>query len=161
DVQMRTRDGSAIQTSWTNIKLDDGSQVGIGIDITARKEAELLVGRRAREQSALYRFTDTLHRASAFDQAFEAALDCIVDALECQRASILLFDEAGVMNFVAWRGLSESYRRAVAGHSPWRKDAIDPRPIHICDVASSDLEEALKRTVQKEGIAAMGFIPLL
>src|SRR5215467_15334742 len=111
DVQMRTRDGTTIETSWANIKLDDGSQVGIGIDITARKQAELLVRRRAREQSALYRFTDSLHRASALDQAFEAALDCILDALECQRASILLFDEAGVMNFVAWRGLSDSYRR--------------------------------------------------
>src|SRR5262252_9030198 len=161
DVAMRTRDGSTIQTSWTNIRLNNGGQVGIGIDITARKQAELLVARRAREQSALYRFTDTLHRASALDQAFEAALDCILDALECQRASILLFDETGSMKFVAWRGLSDAYRRAVAGHSPWRQDAIDPTPIHICDVASADLDETLRRTVQKEGIAALGFIPLL
>ena len=33
-------------------------------------------------------------------------------ALPCQRASILLFDESGVMRFVAWRGLSDAYRRA-------------------------------------------------
>jgi PAS domain S-box-containing protein len=161
DVQMRTRDGRTIETSWTNIKLDDGSQVGIGFDITARKQAELLLGRRAREQSALYQFTDSLHRASALDQAFQAALDCILSALECQRASILLFDDAGVMNFVAWRGLSDAYRRAVAGHSPWRQDAIDPQPIYTSDVASADIDGALRRTVQEEGIAALAFIPLL
>src|SRR5262249_8793142 len=125
------------------------------------KQAELSLARRAREQSALYQFTDSLHRSSGLDQAFAAALDCIVDALECQRASILLFDDAGVMNFVAWRGLSDTYRRAVAGHSPCRQHTLDPQPIPVGDVASADLDESLRRTVQAEGIAALGFIPLL
>jgi PAS domain S-box-containing protein len=161
DLRMRTRDGRTIETSWTNIRLADGSQVGIGIDITARKQAELSLALRAREQSALYRFTDSLHRATALEQAFDAALDCILDALQCQRAAILLFDEAGVMNFVAWRGLSEEYRRAVAGHSPWRQNAMNPQPIHIADLALAELDASLKKAVRREGIAALGFIPLL
>ena len=73
----------------------------------------------AAELRALYRLTDRLYRAAALEDVYEAALDAIVDTLGCRRASILLFDEQGVMAFVAARGLSGPYRRAVAGHSPW------------------------------------------
>ena len=65
------------------------------------------------------------------------------------------------MRFVAWAGLSEGYRRAVDGHSPWTRDAIDPQPICIPDVGASDLTESLKATVKAEGIAATAFIPLV
>ena len=47
------------------------------------------------------------------------------------------------MRFKAWRGLSETYRRAVEGHSPWTPDERNPRPIHISDVAAADLDVKL------------------
>ena len=50
-----------------------------------------------REATALFRLTDRLYRARTDHDVHEAALDAIVEALGCQRASILLFDEAGVM----------------------------------------------------------------
>jgi PAS domain S-box-containing protein len=40
DIRMRTREGAEIETSWANIRLSDGTQVGIGIDISARKRSE-------------------------------------------------------------------------------------------------------------------------
>jgi signal transduction histidine kinase/CheY-like chemotaxis protein len=40
DFIMRTKDGRDIETSWANIKVSDGRQVGVGIDITARKRME-------------------------------------------------------------------------------------------------------------------------
>jgi len=40
DFKMMTRHGQSIETSWANIKIDDGRQVGIGIDITERKMIE-------------------------------------------------------------------------------------------------------------------------
>src|SRR5579862_1473815 len=40
DIRVRTRDGRDVETSWANIRLSDGTQVGIGIDITERKRAE-------------------------------------------------------------------------------------------------------------------------
>src|SRR5690242_6298555 len=72
---------------------------------------------RVHELAALYRLTDRLYRAASLNDIYEAALDAILSALGCSRASILLFDEAGVMRFVASRGLSEGYRAAVEGHS--------------------------------------------
>jgi PAS domain S-box-containing protein len=40
DVKMTRADGSTFETSWANIKIPDGRQVGIGLDITERKKAE-------------------------------------------------------------------------------------------------------------------------
>ena len=72
-----------------------------------------------------------------------------------------MFDHAGVMRFVAWRGLSEGYRQAVEGHSPWTRESKDPQPIAIDDIELADLDASLKATVSAEGIAALAFIPLI
>src|SRR5690349_3290865 len=69
--------------------------------------------------AVLYRFTDRLYRAETVNQVYDAALDAIIAALGCDRASILLFDD-NVMQFVASRGLSPQYRAAVTGHTPWK-----------------------------------------
>jgi len=130
-------------------------------DITGRKRIEDALASRVGEQAALYQFSNQLRRATSFVDIHEAALDAITRALRCQRASVLLRDDAGQMRFVAWRGLSADYRRAVAGHSPWPHDADDPQPIAVDDVESADLDAALKAIAKAEGIAALAFIPLV
>ena len=130
------------------------------VDITERKRAEEALARRSEEQSALYRFTDRLFRAGAPSDVYDAAR-CNPRALGCERASILLFDASDTMKFVAWRGLSEGYRRAVEGHSPWTRDAKDPQPICLADLETADLPQSLAATVRAEGIGALAFIPLL
>jgi PAS domain S-box-containing protein len=40
DIRMRTRDGRDLETSWANVRLSTGTQVGIGLDITDRKRYE-------------------------------------------------------------------------------------------------------------------------
>jgi PAS domain S-box-containing protein len=130
-------------------------------DISERKKAELSLTRRVNEQAALYRFTDRLHHAGSPSEVFDAALDSILSALGCDRASILLFDEAGTMRFVAWRGLSDRYRQAVEGHSPWGPGERNPEPITMDDIAASDLPAPLKEVVTGEGIGAFAFIPLV
>lgn len=117
--------------------------------------------RRLEEQTALYRFTDRLYRAESDADVHEAALDAILSALNCDRASILLFDAEGVMSFVAWRGLSEGYRAAVNGHSPWKRGDRDPEAIFVRDIRTSGESNALKATIEKEGIRGLGFIPLV
>ena len=114
-----------------------------------------------REQAALYRFTDTLYRTPDTAQIFEAALDAILSALHCSRASVLLYDADAVMRFVAWRDLSPQYRKAVEGHSPWTPDTADPQPICIDSIDHADIEQGLKATVKAEGIEALSFVPLV
>ena len=151
--------GRRVEISLTVSPITDaaGTIVGaskIARDITERKRAE-------RSQAALHEFTDRLFRAASVDNVHEAALDAIIRALACDRASILMFDSAGVMKFVAWRGLSDGYRHAVEGHSPWTRECRDPQPIAIDDIARAELDASLKATVQAEGIGALAFIPLV
>jgi PAS domain S-box-containing protein len=129
-------------------------------DLTERRLAEDALAARIRELTALYQFTDRLQRAETLEDIYEPALDAILDALQCGRAAILLRDSSGSMRFVASRGLSELYRRAVDGHSPWDADVKDAEPICVEDVARAAFPEPLKRAVIKEGIRAFTFIPL-
>ena len=133
----------------------------IARDISERKRAEQALAKRAEEQAALYAFTDKLHRARSTEEVYEAALDTIRRAFDCERASILIFAESGRMEFVSWRGLSEGYRRAVEGHSPWDANVKDPEPIRIDDVDVADLPPTLRATVKAEGIGALAFIPIV
>jgi PAS domain S-box-containing protein len=132
--------------------------------VLTRGQVEELTVKLAQEreqQVALHRYTDRLYRADSRQAVHDAALDAITGALRCERAAILLFDEPGVMRFVAWRGLSDGYRRAVDGHSPWTRDAKDPQPICIEDIGRAELPDPLKATVKAEGIGALAFIPLM
>ena len=123
-------------------------------DITARKRAE-------QQQRALYQFAQVQHIATNISEIYAAALDAILPALRCHRASILLFDKDKVMRFVAWRDLSEKYRKAVEGHSPWKQDTKNPKPVCISDVDFADIPSRLKSTIRREGIRAAAFIPLV
>jgi PAS domain S-box-containing protein len=118
------------------------------------------LNRRIAEQAALYEFTDRLFRASTRHEVYSAALDAIIRALGCSRASILLFDDTGKMGFVAWRGLSQDYRDAVAGHSPWHPGDRNAQPVCIEDGETADLPAALKTVLRREHIEALAFIPL-
>ncbi|WP_150121301.1 hypothetical protein, partial [Sulfitobacter sp. HI0076] len=51
---MNTRDGLTLETSWSNVRLSDDRQVGIGIDLTQRKTAEAEL-RSSRKELALER----------------------------------------------------------------------------------------------------------
>ena len=113
--------------------------------------------KRADEQAALYRFTDRLYRAASLNDVYEATLDTIVAALHCRRASIQRFDTDGVMRFAAWRGLSDSYRPAIEGHSPWKADDANPEPVCVSDVDRARFSAAIKLAAKQEGIGAHRF----
>ncbi|HEX2990312.1 MAG TPA: PAS domain S-box protein, partial [Anaerolineales bacterium] len=115
----------------------------------------------ARQQEALYQLAERLNHSGSLQDVYDPALDAILNALQCDRASILLYDEADVMRFVAWRGLSDAYRQATDGHSPWKPDAVDPQPISMQDIDTAELDEALRSVIRTEGIGALAFIPLV
>lgn len=115
----------------------------------------------ATELRALYRLTDRLYRAADLEDVYEAALDAIIDTLGCRRASILLFDDRGIMTFVAARGLSEHYRTALAGHSPWKPGDRDPEPLLVPDILATSEPDEIKSVVTAEGIRGLGFIPIV
>lgn len=115
---------------------------------------------RAAHLETLYRLTDRLYRAAGLEAMLDAALDAISEGLGCEKCSILLFDERGVMRFVAWRGLSDQYRRGLEGHSPWTADTIDPPPIFVGDIEQTAESDAVKQAILAEDIRSLAFIPI-
>lgn len=130
-------------------------------DLTESKRTQSSLSESLRRERVLYQFVDRLHRAESEDQIYAAALESILDGLRCDRASILLFNDAGVMSFVAAHGLSTRYMKAVEGHSPWKAEDVNAQPISISDVDSADLDENLREAIKNEGIRALHFIPLV
>jgi len=53
EFQVRSRSGEVIDSRWSNIVLEDGTQVGIGIDTRERKLAEEVLRRKSEEQALL------------------------------------------------------------------------------------------------------------
>ena len=92
--------------------------------------------------------------------AYAGALDALRDALGIKRASVLLFDEQGVMQFQDSRGISDRYRALVTGHSPWTPDSTHPTPIVVPDVTTASDVAALLPALQDEQIRSLAFIPL-
>jgi signal transduction histidine kinase len=112
----------------------------------------------------LYRLTDAVNRAPVLDGVYGPALEALSARLEVDRCAILLFDRAGVMRFKAWKGLSEAFRRAADGRSPWGPDTIDAAPIAAADVTAdpaSPLLPGLEEALAAERIRALAFVPLL
>ena len=118
-------------------------------------------GRQVDRLRTVYQLTDAVSRASAIEEVYEAALQGLERAVRTNRASILLFDEDGVMRFKAWHGLSDAYRTAVEGHSPWSPDTIDPQPFGVANVAQDEALAAYGPLFELEGIRSLAFIPLL
>ena len=160
------KDGSAVWVNQTMsaVRHSDGRLdylVSVIEDVTERKQAEFALADAARHQKALFHLADHLHRAISADETFNTAREAILEALQCDRASILLFDEQDKLRFVSWCGLSDAYRAATEGHSPWRPDEQNPQPIIVEDLETSNFEPALKAIVKAEGIGALAFVPLV
>ena len=131
------------------------------VELAERRRSEQALAASADRQETLYRLADRVQRAPTLEATYESALDAILAALGCDRASILLFDDSGVMRFVGWRGLSPAYRRAVEGHSPWMPEVSDPAPIAIAELSAGAMDETWSGPAREEGIAALAFIPLV
>src|SRR5689334_15951729 len=121
------------------------------------REAELAYA----ETELLYRLTDAVNRAQSVEEVYEASLDTIKSALDVSRAAILFFDPDGVMRFKAWRGISDAYRAAVEGHTPWRPGDRAPEPVWIEDVENDASMLAFRAAFRAEHIRALAFVPLV
>lgn len=118
-------------------------------------------GEGRRKIELLHRLAARVIEAEHIDDVVDAALDALEAALGAARAAVLLYDDDGVMRFRRWRKLSERYRAAVEGHSPWPRDARAPEPIFVADVRGAEGLAALRPLLEAEQIGALGFFPLV
>jgi PAS domain S-box-containing protein len=153
-----------ISVAISPVRDSSGRVVGaskVARDITEQKRIERALASGGIQQKALFHLADQLQRARTSDDIYSAALDAVIDALQCHRASILLYDSDGVMRFVSSRGLSDPYCKGAEGHSPWQGDERSPEPVWVNNAATAGFEESLTSLLKAEGIGALAFIPLV
>ena len=109
----------------------------------------------------LYKFAEAVGLADNVGTVLEAALNAMQPLLGATRASVLALDDAGTMRFVASRGLSDEYKRAVEGHSPWPPNATAPEPVLVEDTATDPQLASYAPVFERERIRALAFIPLV
>lgn len=119
-------------------------------DQRARLRAELL-----------YNLAREVITADRIEGVFDAALTAIQRGLGASRASILTYGKDPTMRFRAWRGLSDGYRAAVDGHSPWDRTTVSPEPIVVADVEADAGLAPYRSLFEAENIRALAFIPLV
>jgi PAS domain S-box-containing protein len=166
EYRMLAADG---RTLWVRDRATFGADAGAAtlhgmmLDITAEKAASeqlrAQLAQQGQQAQGIYILADAVARAG-IDEIYERAIDAIEISLNVDRASLLLFDKDRVMRFKASRGLSEEYRAAVEGHSPWSPDEKNAEPIAIADVATEPGLEELRSVILEEGIRALAFVPL-
>jgi len=135
--------------------------VGVNRDITGEKHGAEELEQKFQDLQAVYRMSNVVSRAGALEEIYEVALDELERTVHADRSSVLLYDDGRVMRFRAWRKLSDAYRRAVEGHSPWSPDDPDPQPVLVSDVSKDPHLAELMPVFEREGIGAIGFIPLV
>jgi PAS domain S-box-containing protein len=110
--------------------------------------------------SVCLQLTHAINRSDRLEEIYEASLDAIECGLGVAKASILLADPDGVMRFKAWRRVSDDYRRAVEGHTPWAPGTKGAEPLVVPDVAQDESLVSLLPVISAERISGMAFIPL-
>jgi len=154
----RCQEGQGFSRDDLTLLEEFGERAAAAIE-NARLHRETVNARTRAEQ--LYRFAQSVVVADRVDVVFDAALTALETAVGARRAAILTFDAEGVMRFRAWRRLSESYRCAVEGHSPWTRDAVAPQPVLVGDVENDPSMSSFLPLFREEGIASLAFIPLV
>ena len=99
--------------------------------------------------------TNAISRIRTVEEIYNAALDALTEGIGVSRSAVLLFDSDGVMRFKEHRGLSDAYRRAVEGHTPWAPDTPDPEPVFVPDAALEPSLQPYLPALEREGIAGM------
>ena len=155
---LRCRPGETYDREDLRLMEELAERAGVAIE-SSRLYEESRTGRKRAEQ--LYRFAQAVVSAARVEEVFDAAIAAIENALGAPRCAVLTRDDEGVMRFRAWRHLSDAYRDAVEGHSPWGSDASAPAPILVEDVEQDAAMAPYQPLFRREGIAALAFIPLV
>jgi PAS domain S-box-containing protein len=166
ETQRLHKDGHSLTVSVNVSPVHDSAGRIIGAskiarDISEQRRAQERLRASVRGLEALYRLADMAAQANGREDVFEAALEAITSSMGTLRASVLIFDSAGAVRFTAWRGLSERYRRAMVGHSPWERETTEPLPVLVEDVLSDPSVQSLRDEITREGIRSLAFIPLV
>lgn len=91
DMRMRTRDHKILETSWANIRLSNGTTIGIGQDITERKQAEEQLQQQAERERLLGVMQTRIRQSLELGKILDTAVKEVLHLLKCDRVLVVRF----------------------------------------------------------------------
>ncbi|MEA5617653.1 PAS domain S-box protein [Cronbergia sp. UHCC 0137] len=91
DLKTQLRDGRILDTSWTNIQLPNGQIVGIGQDITQRKQVERVFKIQAEREQLMRTVAERIRESLNLQDILNATVKEIRDLLEVDRVVVYQF----------------------------------------------------------------------
>ena len=128
---------------------------------TASASVPTLPATVAPDRALLGHVLAALSREATPERVYAHAMDAVAMALAVDRAAVLIFDRDAACRFVAWRGLSDAYRDAVDGHSPWTPDDLDACPWAVADIEREPTLREVHPALRAEAIRSALFLPLV
>ncbi|MGJ5628593.1 PAS domain S-box protein [Nostoc sp. CALU 1950] len=101
DFRTQVRDGRLLDTSWTNIKLSNGQIIGIGQDITERKQTELALKAQAEREQLMRTVAQRIRQSLNLQDILNATVQEVRDLLGVDRVVVYQFDSEMIGTIVA------------------------------------------------------------
>jgi PAS domain S-box-containing protein len=91
DFKTQVRDGRLIDTSWTNVILGNGQIIGIGQDITARKQTEQILKAQAEREKLMRSVAQRIRQSLNLQDILNATVQEVRDLLGVDRVVVFQF----------------------------------------------------------------------
>jgi PAS domain S-box-containing protein len=91
DFRTQIRSGQTIDTTWTNVKLANGQIIGIGQDITKRKQAERILQAQAEREQLMRTVSERIRQSLNLSDILSATVREVRDLLQVDRVIVFKF----------------------------------------------------------------------
>lgn len=92
DLKCHLQDGSILDTSWTNVYLPNGQILGIGKDITARKQSEQALNAQIEREKLMRTIAQRIRQSLNLEDILNATVKEVQDLLLVDRVVVYKFD---------------------------------------------------------------------
>ncbi|MDZ7968131.1 MAG: PAS domain S-box protein [Nostoc sp. DedSLP03] len=101
DFTTQVRDGRLLETSWTNVSLSNGQIIGIGQDITERKQTELALKAQAEREQLIRTVAQRIRQSLNLQDILNATVQEVRDLLGVDRVVVYQFDSEMIGTIMA------------------------------------------------------------
>lgn len=107
EFQVKAKNGKIIDSEWCNIKLENGSQIGIGIDITEKKKSanEIIISNN--ELKTLNRIIQTSTSTIELEQLLNTILDEALGIVGLEGGTVCMINSDNTLKLVCQRETSD------------------------------------------------------
>ena len=169
DFNVKTKDGRVLPSIWTNVRLSDGSQIGIGLDITELQRTREALKRQRDILSALYAHVGKLTEKLDLKERAEEVVRGAVEILGVRLAWLGRAEKDGKVSLLAYYPPEITYAREISvkwdetpeGQGPTGKALRTGLPQIIEDVSRAPAYIPWREKALKEGFCTAVSFPLV